>query len=221
MIAEVLPLPSDRRARLKELESVIASGFHHVVEVGQALREIRDDRLYRELGGDLTFEQYVQSRWSLMRNRAYQYLDAAEIHEAVSTNVDITPLNTEWAARELAPLLRRGGKPLVAEAWGKVAERYAGQRPPTAREVHDVLVEEGYRERTIGPSSGSINRRIRLGQFGDKLIAASKRLDYFVDKELGDKPLGKTEQAKADEYRAIVERMAGTLKLLADGEVPE
>ncbi len=45
------------------------------------------------------------------------------------------------------------GSAKVAEAWSKVSERYADQRPPTAREVHRVLVEEGYRPK-VGQVSG-------------------------------------------------------------------
>ena len=36
-----------------------------MVEVGRALQEIKDDKLYKELGERLTFEQYCRSRWSI------------------------------------------------------------------------------------------------------------------------------------------------------------
>jgi hypothetical protein len=210
----VLPMPTDRRQRLKQLEAVIAAGWERVVEVGRALREIRDEGLYLELDEGLTFEQYVKSRWTLSKARAYQYLDAAEIAGATSTIVDV-PILTEGVARELAPLLRAGGPERVAEAWSKVADRYRGQQPPTAREVHRALVEDGYRERQIGPSSGRVNRRIKLGQFGDKLVAAEKRLDFFVARELGDRPLGKSDQELAAGYADRCAAMAARLRELA------
>lgn len=219
-VVEILPPPAERRARLRELEDVIARSWEHVVEVGVALREIRDTGLYLELGEGLTFEQYVRTRWALPKTTAYQRIDMARLHEATSAIADF-PISNEWAGRELLPVLRSHGGEGVAEAWSKIAERYRDQRPPTAREVHKALVEDGYREQAIGPSSGPVNRRIRFGQFGDKLIAATKRLDHFVNKELGDHPLGKSEQAMAEKYRAIAEHMADTLKLLAGGEVPE
>jgi hypothetical protein len=212
-------MPSERRQRLRELEAVIGSGFDHAVEAGRALQEIRDQALYLELGPNVTFEGYCRSRWSMVASRAYQLLDAADISDAISTTVENMAPNTEWAARELAPLLRQGGKPLVAEAWSKVVGRYEGQRPPTAREIHDVLVAEGYRDApAIGPSSGKVNRRIRLGQFGDKLIAAEKRLNWFVTHELGDRPLAKLEQQMARDYAARCLAMARSLEALAGDE---
>lgn len=213
-------MPSERRARLKELETVIASGFDHVVELGRALEEISASGLYLEVGAR-TFEQYCRSRWSFAARTAYQYIDAVKIDEATRAVAQNMVPNTERAARELVPLLRTGGPPLVAEAWAKVAERFEGQRSPTAQEVHAVLVEEGYRERTIGPSSGTVNRRIRLGQFGDKLIGAEKRLDWFLERELGDKPLAKADRRLAERYALACEHMAGLLRTLAKGEVPE
>lgn len=213
-------MPNQRRARLKELEVVIASGFDQAVEAGRALLEIRDSRLYIDVGAS-TFEQYCRGRWSMVVSHAYRQIDAAQIADAISPLGEITPINSEKVGRELAPLLRAGGPKLVAEAWAKVSERYRDQRPPTAVEVHHVLVEEGYRERTIGPSSGKVNRRIRLGQFGDKLIAAEKRLNWFATKELGDTPLAVRDRQLADSYAEKCEALAKVLRALAAGEVPE
>jgi hypothetical protein len=212
-IAEVVPMPSERRTRLRQLEAVIAAGWNRVVEVGRALMEIQDEGLYLELGEGLTFKQYVKSRWSLAEPTAYNYIDAAKIDSAIG-RADVPVLN-ERVARELAPLLRSGGTDAVAEAWSKVADRYEGQRPPTAREVHQVLVEEGYRERSFGPSSGTVNRRVKLGQFGDKLAAAEKRLEWFIEKELGEKPLAKADQELALTYADRCTSMARHLRKLA------
>jgi hypothetical protein len=80
--------------RLAELEKVIAKGRKTFVEVGRALAEIRDTRLYRrEYSG---FEEYCQKKWGWTRQRAYQLMDAAEVQ--MSTAVDIS---SERAAREL------------------------------------------------------------------------------------------------------------------------
>lgn len=67
--------------RLCELETVIERGLHTFVEVGAALLEIRDSRLYRENYG--TFEEYCRERWGIERRRAYQLMDAAEVAENV------------------------------------------------------------------------------------------------------------------------------------------
>lgn len=198
---------------------MIAHGWDHVVEVGRALREIHDEGLYLELDGGITFEQYVKSRWALPKRTAYRWMGTVEIQDAVCQIG--TPITTEVVANELRPLLEKGGPELVAEAWSKIADRYQGQRPPTAREVNKALVEDGYRERVIGPSSGKVNISVRLGMFGDKLIDAEKRLRWFIDKELGGKPLVKRDRERAVGYAATLETMAATLRQLGSGEVPE
>lgn len=213
-------MPTVRRARLKKLEQIIERGWTSVVEMGQALREIRDDGLYLELDGGLTFEQYVKSRWAMVSSAAYNHIDAAEIAEAVSS-IEETPILNLAVSRELAPLLRDGGPKRVAEAWKKVSKAYSGQRPPTALEVHRILVAEGYRQRAIGPSSGKVNRSIRLGQVGDKVVAAENRLNWFVAKELGDKPLSARDRARAERYADTLEAMVEALRTIAAGEVPE
>jgi hypothetical protein len=67
--------------RLSTLEQRIASGLRTFLEVGAALAEIRDNRLYREQSG--TFEAYCRERWRMGRRHAYQLIDAAVIVENV------------------------------------------------------------------------------------------------------------------------------------------
>lgn len=87
--------------RLAELESAIARGLTTFVEVGAALAEIRDARLYRETHG--TFEDYCRERWQMSRPRAYQLIDAAGVVAGLSTNVDTVP-TSESQVRPLTKL---------------------------------------------------------------------------------------------------------------------
>lgn len=219
-MAEVLPMPDVRRRRLKELEAVIASGWAEAVRVGQALREIRDEGLYLELGEGVTFETYCQSRWSLAKRTAYYRIDAADVHDAVCTirAHDSIPITTEWVGRELAPILRDGGPAKVAEAWSKVSERYQGQRPPTAREVHRVLVEEGYRPRVGHVSGGKHNTGILLGQVGERIAATEKRLEWFLTRDVVDQPkIAKTTRSLAASYADRLEALARLLRDFSAG----
>jgi len=96
------------RSRLSELEAVVESGLQTFVEVGQALSEIRDSRLYRETHA--TFEDYCRERWQFTGRRGRQLIAAAEIGT-------IVPAENESQARALAPLLAAHGPTAVAEAW--------------------------------------------------------------------------------------------------------
>jgi hypothetical protein len=73
-------------SRLADLEKVIERGLTHFVEVGNALLEIRESRLYQET--HRTFEAYCKERWGMSRPRAYQLIEAAEVTGRMSTVVD-------------------------------------------------------------------------------------------------------------------------------------
>ena len=117
-------------ARLVECEAVIERGLASFMEVGQALLEIRDSRLYRETHG--TFEDYCLVRWSMTDRRARYLIDAV----AVGT---IVPVQNEAQARELAPLLREPDGP------ERVAEVWAGVRAEHGENVTAAAVREAVR----------------------------------------------------------------------------
>lgn len=133
-----LPLDVPQPVRLAELEQTIERGLSTFVEVGQALIEIRDNRLYRD--SHETFQSYLSQRWRMSRGRAYQLMDGAVVSglvdALVSTTVDIRP--TERAAREMAPLLREEAG-LIPEVWEESVRRSDGQ--PTAETVREVVAE--------------------------------------------------------------------------------
>jgi hypothetical protein len=95
------PLSSNESARLAELEPIIQRGLKHFTEVGAALQEIRENRLYRQT--HLTFEDYVEKRWGLKVRRAYQLCEAAGVVRQIGDvqNFAQSPLN-ESQARALA-----------------------------------------------------------------------------------------------------------------------
>lgn len=112
--------------RLSELEATIERGLATFVEVGQALLEIRDSRLYRDSHG--TFEDYCRERWGFNRQRASQLIQASE----VSKYLDSPPQN-DAQARELAPL--KDDPERMVEAW----EEASADGAPTAETVREAV----------------------------------------------------------------------------------
>ncbi len=102
--------------RLSDLESVIERGIATFVEVGTALLEIRDSRLYFDT--HVTFEDYCRERWHWGRAHAYRLIDGAKVARALSPMGDIP--GTERQARELVPLVRAGREDDAREAWSEV-----------------------------------------------------------------------------------------------------
>jgi hypothetical protein len=90
--APVSVIETDRQ-RLTKLETKIRAGLKTFVEVGNALLEIRNSKLYRL--DYATFEDYCRARWHISRPRAYQLIKAAETVGNLSTKVDIPLANNE------------------------------------------------------------------------------------------------------------------------------
>jgi VRR-NUC domain len=111
--------------RLDELEAIIERGVQTFVEVGLALSEIRETRLYREVHA--TFDDYCRERWDFTDRRARQLIAAAEIGTMV-------PVESERQARELAPL--RDEPKQLRETWAEVRENHS---EPTAADVRDAV----------------------------------------------------------------------------------
>lgn len=94
-LSGALSLPD--RADLARCEQAIEAGLTAFVEVGTALTEIRDRRLYREQHG--TFESYLADRWKISRQQGYRLISAASVAMGLSPMGDIP---TERVARALA-----------------------------------------------------------------------------------------------------------------------
>lgn len=87
--------------RLAELEHVIERGLNTFVDVGNALMEIRDSRLYRN--SHATFEEYCRDKWGMSRFYAHRLIDAAIITTNLLPMGNILP-DSERQARPLTSL---------------------------------------------------------------------------------------------------------------------
>ena len=92
---------------LAELEGIIERGLETFVEVGHALMEIRERRLYKPAYA--TFDAYLKGRWRTLSSRSYasRLIAAARVVDVLP--VGNTPPN-EAQARELVPLLSEPDK---------------------------------------------------------------------------------------------------------------
>lgn len=88
--------------RLTSLENIIANNQYRFFDIGKALKEIRDTRLYK-LTLFETFEAYAKKRWDMGRSQVYRLIDGYNVVNNLSPNGDILPGN-EAQARILAPL---------------------------------------------------------------------------------------------------------------------
>jgi len=126
-------LTYQERSALKKYEVTINRGLDWFIEVGNALAEIRDKRLYRQEFG--SFEAYLDAKWprKLSLSRAYQLIGAAEVARNLCTIVDPSELRES----HLRPLA--GKSPDVQRAaWLKGGEGKEG-RPRTGKDIQAAV----------------------------------------------------------------------------------
>ena len=99
----LLPLPADEATRLSYCEQTIAIGLKNFVDVGTALLEIQQHRLYRSTHAN--FAIYCQERWGMGKGYAYRVMEATKIVGILPVNVGESPalqLNPELP--QLSPM---------------------------------------------------------------------------------------------------------------------
>lgn len=123
---------------LEENEAIIERGLTTFVEVGMALAEIRDNRLYK--GTHSSFEDYCRDRWGFNRQRASQIITASEVSRILDTSTE-----SASHAEALAPL--RDDQDAMAAAYQAAQAKAAADdaRLTAARitvEVNKILADE-------------------------------------------------------------------------------
>ncbi|WP_319575660.1 DNA methylase [uncultured Desulfobacter sp.] len=88
--------------RLLELETLIGHNQESFYKIGQALKEIRDNRLYTQALFE-SFEAYTRERWDMGKSHAYRLIKFYEVIYNLSPIGDRLPAN-ESQARPLTQL---------------------------------------------------------------------------------------------------------------------
>jgi len=88
--------------RLLKLETLIARNQESFYKIGQALKEIRDNRLYKQALFE-SFEAYTRERWDMGKAHAYRLIRAFEVIYNLSPIGDKLPAN-ESQVRPLTQL---------------------------------------------------------------------------------------------------------------------
>ncbi len=95
-------MTTKEQTQLARLESLISAGQKNSFETGRALKQIRDNRLYKLALFD-TFEAYARTRWDISRAHACRLIKYTEVIHNLSPIGEILPAN-ESQVRILAQL---------------------------------------------------------------------------------------------------------------------
>lgn len=133
--------------RKVQLEATIERGMQTFVEVGAALLEIREERLYRADFG--TFEEYCRERWGWTRQHTNRIIGSAEVVSNLEPIGSILPA-TESQARPLVALEPEAQR----EAWARVLQDAPNGKitaavvEKAASEIRQERTEQRRQERT-------------------------------------------------------------------------
>lgn len=137
------PLSEEERERLTYLEQGIDRWRAASLEVGRALREIRERRLHRET--HRTFAAYCRDRYEIETSQSHRLMAQAWIAEVVEETspmgeVSVPPPNSERKARSLAERAREadGGEEAARRIWHGLVSEQGGQ-PASYRDVEEAV----------------------------------------------------------------------------------
>ncbi len=124
--------PAEERDLVAQ-EAIIANARDSIesnyLDIGAALKIVRDRKLYRE--GGRTFETYCKEKWDYSRQHAYRLIAAYDTAIGLSPRGDKPP--TEYAARPLVSLPTEVAQEVMEEA-----ARENNGKAPTAAQIAAV-----------------------------------------------------------------------------------
>ena len=124
----------DRRRALRRCEKVIRQYEQSSLEAGAALREVRDDELFKDEGYD-DLRAYVEATCTFEYPRAQQLIRGAESLEILRA-AGVEPLPTNEA--QVRPLAKHKASVQV-RAWKAALKSTGGARTPSKRVVREVV----------------------------------------------------------------------------------
>jgi hypothetical protein len=198
---------TSERELLIKCEDAISRGLQSFVDVGNALRTIRDKHLYREKYE--TFEHYVKERWDIGHAHAYRFIAASETVAVLSPIGDIQPT----AESHVRPLLQFPVEDRPA-VWATVVKQLPKDVAVTARAIERIV------NREIGDSSDkpfkAIRREIRHQR--DERRAASASNARFSNRHNDDVVERDEDDDGRYNFSARNNAVAFILEFLKDGQ---
>jgi hypothetical protein len=157
-------------SRLEHLERVIENGMRSFLEVGSALAEIQQSRLYR--AQHLTFESYCQERWEFTASRGRQLIAAVG---AIASLPDDLPKPVNAAQ---AQALAKVAEDERADVWREAIE----DAEVDGRTVTAADVEGASRRRASSKSESLGQSNIdAVNPVFDELLATIRKATSLAD----------------------------------------
>lgn len=199
-----------RKQRLRACERVLTEHMEEFVRVGLALKEIRDERLYKE-DGFSRFEDYCRKKWAWSRDYADRVISSAELRLVLPTPAKKNPDHgSAWTERSVREL-KRLESPTKAKA---VAERVVKAAAKEKKELTSSFVRK-HVDRELG-----IDRKPKpkpIPKFDETVLRWTGQLNGMADllDSVSDEDLqhfGATMPHRAKSLVTAIERVQKSLE---------
>ncbi len=197
-LAPSVQLTDDERERLVELEITIEKNLPAGLQLGLAIAEIKDCKLYRETHD--SWEEYVRDRFDIARRTAFQYIQSAHAYQLVHNCALTKPANES----QVRPLLRLSDE-AMPDAWTKAVET-APDGKVTGKHVSTVvsgLLGEQIRNKATGQQQATRNSAV--------LPENIKELIWQLIEEVRDARLKKLSNKVRNELKKRIEGISNLL----------
>jgi len=196
-----------RKQRLRACEKVLTEHMEEFVRVGLALKEIRDERLYKEDGFE-RFEDYCRKKWEISRKYADKVIASADLRIKLPTT---TPTGrhewTERAVRELKRLPADTKAKAVAARVLKEVEKGNGKLTSTIVRKH---VDEALGTNRKPKPRPKIKFQDMVLRWTGQLDAMAHALDSVPDDALN--LFAKENPSDTEELVSAIERVQKSLE---------
>jgi hypothetical protein len=178
---------------LQSQEQIIESGLGVFYQVGLALKEIRDKKLYK-LQGYHSFNDYCEEHWEIGKRYAYMQIESSTVMENLRTSNPPFLPTTEWQVRPLTKLNPQqqrqvwekivasvesgGGEPKVTAA---LVEKMVSEATAQTKDKEEKSIPVG--EKVVYKVSLNINTNNSLNDFFDHIRHLLDKQGKVVSKE--------------------------------------
>ncbi|MCP4626598.1 MAG: DNA methylase [bacterium] len=181
--------------RLTELESMIEANLQNFYDIGAALKEIRDARLYLQDGFN-RFNDYIRTRWEIGKSQAYRLIEASSVIDNLSPIGDRLP-EREAQVRPLTKLdpidqrkvwrdFLNSGMPLKAANIQKFISNDMGRGNDRTSSSRIKIISKDYKA-----AVDALMCQIRISQ-SDRWKSTSREAALYWNRVMKDKIVRKT-----------------------------
>lgn len=199
-----LYLTKSEKERLWYCEEIISKGIKTFIEVGKALSEIRDSKLYKDT--HQTFQEYCRDKWDMSRKQAYDYIAAKEVIDNLSPMGDILQLpENERQARPLVnlePEIQIEAAKTVKEDLSSMADKLTAKNFEESAKSLKTLNEEFKKTLNENPDIDRLSAlELAKRKFHEPIIEQAYRSQ--IDQNPDEVNSGKKKIDAHDEYKQI------------------